>query len=177
MSETPAKPKKKSGLFLAVVVVLIAALAVEGYLLLKPRPAKETAAKRPIEAQAAIVSSTFSGQKIEEFGDSNAPIKVELYAPLVLEWHQKTIGLLREYDKKHPGKIHVKLMPMGKSECDEEMAKRGYTCAVLFVNGKVDYTLPDGKKVEFYQWPNHPNSTYNSEDVITVIDELVKKGK
>lgn len=179
MTETTATPRKSNVLFIIVVVVLIAALAVEGYLYLRPSKAraKPQSGERPIKAQAAIVASTFSGQKIEEFGDSNAPILVEFYAPLVLEWHQKTIGLLRDYDKKHPGRIHVKLMPMGKSECDEEMTKRGYTCAVIFVNGKNDYTLPNGKKVELYQRPNEPDSTYNSEDVITIINELSVKGK
>jgi hypothetical protein len=64
-------------------------------------------------------------------------------------------------------------MPMGNSECDAAIQKRGVTCAVIFINGKNKFTLPNGKVVELYQQPNQSiGSTYNSEDVITVLDQL-----
>jgi hypothetical protein len=157
-------PRKSSVWFVTIVVLLVAALALEGFLLLRPKP------KRPAEAQPAIAAG--QSQKVEEFGDPGAPIKIEFYAPLVLDWHKKTIGLLRDYDKKHPGRIYVKLMPMGQAECDAEMQRRGYTCAVILINGRNDFTLPNGKKVELYQRPNQSTSTYNSEDVITVLDRM-----
>ncbi len=166
---TQATPARRSNTaFVIVVVVLLAALAVEGYILTRPKPN----ADRPAEAQQAIASSS---NRIETFGDKNAPIKVEFYAPLTLEWHQKTIGLLRDYDKAHPGEIFVTLMPMGNSECDQSIQKRGLTCAAIFINGKNEFTLPNGKKVELYQRPNQKvGSTYNSEDVITILDQMAK---
>jgi hypothetical protein len=63
-------------------------------------------------------------------------------------------------------------MPMGNSECDQEMEKRGYSCAVLFINGKTEFTLPDGRDVMLEKKPNFADSFYNSEDAITIIDEL-----
>lgn len=66
-------------------------------------------------------------------------------------------------------------MPMGQAECDADMQKRGFTCAVIFINGKNDFTLPNGKKVELYQRPNQSTSTYNSEDVITILDQMANK--
>ncbi|MFB3881965.1 MAG: hypothetical protein ACE149_11930 [Armatimonadota bacterium] len=158
---------KKTNLpFIAIVVVLVAALAVEGYVVLRPRHSR---ARRPTEALQAIASSS---NKIETFGEKSAPIKIEFYAPLTLEWHQKTIGLLRAYNEKHPGAIFVTLMPMGNADCDQAIQKRGVTCAAIFVNGKNEFTLPDGRKVELYQRPNQSTSTYNSEDVITILDQL-----
>jgi hypothetical protein len=181
MSE-PAK-KQSNPLFLLVVVVLVAALGAEAYLLTRPRRAvlgaeaaqrrtagATAAGARPTEATQAIASGP---DQIEYFGDKSAPIKIEFYAPLALEWHQKTIGLLRDYVKKHPNRISVELMPMGNGECDEEMVKRGFTCAVIFINGKHEFTLPDGKKVDLQKKPNAGDqSFYNSEDVITIIDGM-----
>ncbi len=164
MSESAASRRRRVPVFEMVVAVLVLALVAEGFVLLKPKP------ERPAEAQQAI--SAGQTQKVESFGEESAPIKIEFYAPLVLEWHQQTIGLLRKYNEDHPGRIFVKLMPMGQTECDADMQKRGYTCAVIFINSKNDFTLPDGKKVELYQRPNQSTSTYNSEDVITILDQL-----
>jgi hypothetical protein len=149
-------------LFWVVVMVLVGALAVEGYLLLKPRLKTE----RPAAAQAAIAEGP---KEMETFGADSAAIQVKLYAPLALEWHQKTIGLLREYDKKHPGRIGVTLMPMGLKQCDEEMS---YSCAKVLINGENEFTLPDGRAVTLEKQPNTSFSSYNSEDVITIIEGL-----
>jgi len=160
-------PRRRSGLvFGGIVVVLVAALGIEGFLLL--RPAASPA--RPREAEQAIKSGP---TKMETFGDANAPTKIEFYAPLVLPWHQKTIGLLRQYDKAHPNRIFVKLMPMGNSEADQEMLKRGFTCAVIFINGEHEFTLPNGKQVDLQKKPNNGDASfYNSEDVITILDKM-----
>ncbi len=166
---TPTRGKSNVA-FAVIVVALMAALAVEGYLLTRPKPKVE----RPEAAMEAMASSS---NKIETFGDKSAPIKIELYAPLTLEWHQKTIGLLRDYDKKHPDAIFVTLMPMGNSECDQTIQKRGVSCAVIYINGGNQFTLPNGKKVELYQRPNQSTSTYSSEDVITILDQMAAKGK
>jgi len=165
MSETAPVPRKGNPLFIVVVVILMAALAIEGYMLLRPKPKA-----RPAAAQEAVAAG--ASQKVETFGDSEASIKIDFYAPLVLEWHQKTIGLLREYDAEHPGRISVRLMPMGQPECDAEIQARGVTCAIIYINGESNFTLPDGRKVELYQRPNQSTSTYNSEDVITVLDQM-----
>jgi hypothetical protein len=168
MTEARRRGNSNAG-FIIIVIMLVAALAAEGYVLLRPSYSR---ARRPAEALQAIASSS---NKIETFGDKSAPIKIEFYAPLTLEWHKKTIGLLREYDRKHPGAIFVTLMPMGNSECDQAIQKRGVTCAAIFINGKNDFTLPSGKKIELYQRPNQSTSTYDSEDVITVLDHLTAK--
>jgi len=160
-----ARPWGRSNLwFVIVVALLLSALATEGFVLLRSRSVRPRAAGEAIKAARAA--------KVETFGDPAAPIKIELYAPLVLEWHQKTIGLLRQYDNDHPGRIHVKLMPMGNAECDKDMEKRGYTCAVLFINGETEFQLPNGKQVSLEKKPNFADSFYNSEDVITILDQL-----
>jgi hypothetical protein len=90
-----------------------------------------------------------------------------------MEWHQGTIALLREYDRQHPGRILVKLMPMGLRECDDEMLKRGFTSAVIFINGEHAFALPGGRKVDLVRRPNDPDaSTYNREDVIAILDGM-----
>jgi len=170
MTEPAAAPARRSAgpLFAAAVILLVAVLGVEGFILLRGGKPK---ASRPREAERAIASAS---NEIVTFGEAAAPIKVEFYAPLTLEWHQQTIGLLREYDEAHPGLIHVTLMPMGRSDCDQEMLKRGYTCAVIFINGQNEFALPDGRKVSLEKKPNTADSFYSSEDVITILDQLAK---
>ena len=158
MSETAKR--KTSPWFVVAVVVLLAAVLVEAVLITRPR--------RPAAAEKAIKES--AGSTVQTFGQETAPIKIEFYAPLELAWHKKTIGLLREYDKRNPGRIWVKLLPMGNSACDAEMEKRGYKCAVIFINGKHEFTLPDGKQVDLQKQPNADFSFYNSEDVIAVLE-------
>ncbi len=159
--------KKSNSAFIAIVVILVAALGVEGFILTRPKAKVD----RPAEAQRAIAASS---NRIVTFGEKSAPVKVELYAPLTLEWHQKTIGLLKEYEKAHPGTLFVTLMPMGNSECDAEMLKRGHKCAVIYINGKEEFKLPSGKSVTLEQRPNADGSTYNSEDVITIVEGMAK---
>ncbi len=149
--------------FITVVVLLLAALAVEAFLLLRPKPPV-----RPTEALAAVAAG--ASQRVKTFGKPGAPIKIDFYAPLTLEWHQKTIDLLREYNDQHPGRIFVRLMPMGNEECDKEINAKGITCAVVFINGENEFALPDGRTVELYKRPNQSTSTYNSEDVISILD-------
>jgi hypothetical protein len=163
-------PRQGSGrVFGIVVAVLVVVLGAEAYLLLKPKPQVE----RPPEAQAAIAAGT-SENAATTFGDPKAPIKIEFYAPLTLPWHEKTIGLLRDYDKQHPGRIFAKLMWIGNSEADAEMEKRGFTCAVIFINGRHEFKLPDGRSVDLQKKPNTADSFYNSEDVITILLNLAE---
>jgi hypothetical protein len=150
--------------FPIIVILLLAVLGVEGWLLARPKTA------RPQEALEAIAQ--MEGQGVETFGDPSAQIQIEFYAPLVLEWHQKTIGLLREYDDSSPGRIHVSLMPMGHQESDTDMHNRGYSCAVILINDENEFTLPDGRTVALHKRPNQATSTYDSEDVITILDQL-----
>jgi hypothetical protein len=162
MRETQAARRGAAPLFTIVVILLVAVLAAEAVMMLRPR--------RPRAAEAAIDPNA----KVSYFGTETAHIKIEFYAPLMLDWHKKTIGMLRDWDKKHPGKIWVKLMPMGNSECDPIMEKRGFTCAVIFINGKHEFTLPNGKKVDLWKKPNTADAYYNSEDVITILDNWEK---
>jgi hypothetical protein len=168
MTETPRRRSSRL-VFGIVVAVLVAALGVEAFeafLLLKAKPKAE----RPPEALRAIAAGA---NKTATLGDPKAPIKIDFYAPLTLPWHQKTIGLLRAYDKQHPGRIFVRLMWIGNSEADAEMLKRGFTCAVIFINGEHEFTLPNGKQVDLQKKPNNGDASfYNSEDVITVLDQM-----
>ncbi|MBN1457907.1 MAG: hypothetical protein JXA57_00130 [Armatimonadetes bacterium] len=171
MTEQGSVKKKGSPLFLIVVLVLVAVLAVEAYLLARPKP-------EPMERLAVAEEAIAAGerQQVETFGDPNASTKIAFYAPLVLPWHQETIKLLREYDDEHPGRIEVTLMPMGQPECDATIQQQGHSCAVILINGQNEFVLPDGREVTLEKRPNEPTSSYNSEDVITVLEQLSQDG-
>jgi len=168
MTETAPSPRRSSPIFAIVVVVLIAALAVEAFLYFGPH-----ASRAPKEARGAIAAG--AAEPIETFGAPSAPIEIKLYATLTLDWHVRTIGLLREYDEQKPGRIHVFLMPMGNPEADEEMRGKGFTCAAILINEKNEFTLPDGAAVTLEKRPkddSYSTGSYRSEDVITILDQM-----
>ncbi len=104
MTGTTRAGKRSSLGFTIAVVVLIAALAVEAFIYFRPPP----------EALEAIAQG--ASLRVETFGDQSATVKIRLYAPLTLAWHEKTIDLLRNYNEEHPGRIHVTLMPKGLAD-------------------------------------------------------------
>jgi hypothetical protein len=173
MSANQSTPKSgSSALFYIVVVVLLAIIGYQVYVW-QQAPKQVKPVQRPEAARNAIKNAD---QTITTFGASSAPIKIKFYAPLALDWHKKTIGLLRDYNKKNPGVIFVTLMPMGNSKCDDEMNAKGYPCATILINDLNDFTLPKGRKVTLTKRPNtKADSFYNSEDVITIIDQMSKK--
>ncbi len=65
-------------------------------------------------------------------------------------------------------------MPMGHAESDTEMQNRGFSCAVVLINDENRFTLPGGREVKLFKRPNQSTSTYNSEDVITVLEQLAE---
>jgi len=168
MTETASSPRRSSPIFSIVVVILVAALGVEAFLYLRP-----SASRVPKEARDAVAAG--AAEPIETFGDASAPIEVKLYAPLTLDWHVRTIGLLREYDEQKPGRIHVSLMPMGNPDADQEMRGKGHSCAAILINEKNEFTLPDGTAVTLEKRPkddSYSTGSYRSEDVITILDQM-----
>ena len=168
MTQTTASRRGSSPVFLIVVVVLVAALGVEAFLYLRP-----SASRVPKEARDAVAAG--AAEPIETFGTPSAPIEIKFYAPLTLPWHVRTAGLLREYDEKKPGRIHVFLMPMGNPEADEEMRGKGFTCAAILINEENEFTLPDGAAVTLEKRPNddsYSTGSYRSEDVLTILDQM-----
>ena len=54
------------------------------------------------------------------------------------------------------------------------MHDQGYTCAVVLVNGESEFEVSGKGTVLLQKRPNQLGSTYDSEDVIAVIDMLVE---
>jgi hypothetical protein len=161
-------PRRSSPIFAIVVVILVAALAVEAFLYFGPH-----ASRAPKEARDAIAAG--AAEPITTFGDPSAPIQIKFYAPLTLPWHVRTAGLLREYDEQEPGRIHVFLMPMGNPEADEEMRGKEFTCAAILINEENEFTLPDGTAVILEKRPtddSYTTGSYRSEDVLTILDQM-----
>lgn len=168
MTQTTPSPRRSSPVFPIVVVILVAALAVEAFLYFRP-----SAGRVPDEARDAIAAG--AAEPITTFGDASAPIQIKFYAPLTLPWHARTIGLLREYDEKNPGCIHVFLMPMGNPDADREMRAKGHSCAAILINEENEFTLPDGTAVTLGERPTDESwstGSYRSEDVITMLDQM-----
>ena len=164
---TPSR-RGSSPIFAVVVIVLVVALGVEAFVYFRP-----SASRVPPEARQAVAAG--ATEPIETFGDASAPIEIKFYAPLTLDWHVRTIGLLRQYDEENPGRIYVHLMPMGNPAADEEMRGKGFSCAAILINEENQFTLPDGAAVTLEKRPrdeSYSTGSYRSEDVITILDQM-----
>jgi hypothetical protein len=168
MTQNTPSRRGSSPVFAVVVIVLVVALGVEAFVYFRP-----SASRVPPEARQAVAAG--ATEPIETFGDASAPIEIKFYAPLTLEWHVRTIGLLREYDEKYPGRIYVHLMPMGNPAADEEMRGKEFSCAAILINEENEFTLPDGAAVTLEKRPrdeSYSTGSYRSEDVITILDQM-----
>ncbi|MFB3882270.1 MAG: hypothetical protein ACE149_13470 [Armatimonadota bacterium] len=114
----------------------------------------------------------------EDLGSPKAKLLIKMLAPLQAECHQKTATLLRELAAREPERVHVQIFDMRTPSGRQEMAKERLNCASVLVNNQFQFTIegPSGpRKALFQHKPNELNSPYNSEDVITVADQELKR--
>jgi hypothetical protein len=118
--------------------------------------------------------------KIEELGNPQAGLHVELYVPVLVDCHAKTLELVKKFVADHPRQVRLTLLPKGTPEADSKMAARGITCATVLVNGEKSFVLKQNGKsrgVTFDGQPNVAGGSYNSEDVIRVLEEKLRGSK
>ncbi|MCC6444278.1 MAG: hypothetical protein IT210_12595 [Armatimonadetes bacterium] len=113
------------------------------------------------------------GGKAQEFGDKNAKIVVDAIVPTDTECHQKTVQLLEGFVKKHPKDVYVKVHNLHSPSGEQAKSKFGVTCATVLINGKYEFEA-NGKHLIFSKKPNDPGSPYQSEDVVTVLEQQLK---
>lgn len=110
----------------------------------------------------------------EDLGPPGARVLVKLFAPLAPQCHQKTAQLLRELAGREPERVRVQIFDMMGPEARAEMRRERLSCATVLVNNRLDFRLGSGEEnraVSLSHRPNAPQSTYNSEDVVTVVEQ------
>jgi len=111
-------------------------------------------------------------------GSPKAKVLAKLLAPLAPDCHQKTAGLLVALAAQHPEKLRVQIFDMFSAAGGAEMNRERVNCATVLVNNRHDFQLEEGdrlRKLQFVHRPNMPNSTYASEDVVTVITREIAR--
>jgi hypothetical protein len=86
--------------------------------------------------------------------------------------------LLRDFAAREPDRVRIQLFDMKSVAGREEMRKERLSCATVLVNNRFEFTLdgPSGKRqVALQHHPNDPTSSYNSEDVISVVEQEIKR--
>jgi len=114
----------------------------------------------------------------EDLGQPTARILVKMLAPLATDCHRKTAELLRQVAARYPDKVRVQLFDMAKDSGRGEIRRERLNCASVLVNNRFQFTIstPAGdRKVLFQHRPNDPNSAYNSEDVVTVVEQELRR--
>ena len=111
-----------------------------------------------------------------DLGSPEAKVLVKLLAPLQHECHQKTVELLKELAAREPERVRVQVFDMADREGmgRKEMLRERTMCATVLVNNRYEFTLGE-RKVVLSHKPNEPKSTYNSEDVIAVVEQEIKR--
>jgi len=110
-----------------------------------------------------------------DLGSPEAKVLVKMFAPLAPECHQKTAELLKELAAREPERVRVQIFDMASPQTTRpEMARERLTCATVLVNNRYEFTLGE-RKVSLSHRPNDPNSTYNSQDVITIAEQEIAR--
>ncbi len=113
-----------------------------------------------------------------DIGSPKAKILVKMFAPLQTECHIKTADLLKALAEREKDRVRVQIFNMGTPEGRQEMQKEGLTCATVLINNRYIFNIqtPSGpRKVALQHRPNDPRATYNSEDVVTVVEQEIKR--
>jgi hypothetical protein len=113
-----------------------------------------------------------------DLGSAEAKILVKMFAPLAPECHRTTADLLKELAEREPERVRVQIFNMMTRPGQAEMRRERLRCATVLVNNRYEFTLqtPDGpREVAFHHRPNGPKASYNSEDVIALVDQEIAR--
>lgn len=116
-----------------------------------------------------------------DLGSPSAKVLVKFFAPLHADCHRKTADLLRGIAEQEPDKVRLQIFDV--SDRNNPAARQGMmrerlTCATVLVNNRYEFTLKrDGQEraVQLFHKPNEPDSSYNSEDALAVVQQEITR--
>ena len=119
------------------------------------------------------------GEKpVTDRGSPKAKVLVKLLAPVGPECHQKTSALLVALATQHPDQLRLQIFDMFSPAGRAEMTRERLNCATVLVNNRHDFQIEESdrlREVQFVHRPNAPNSSYQSEDVVTVVTREIAR--
>jgi hypothetical protein len=101
-----------------------------------------------------------------------------MFAPMRPDCHRKTADLLEELAAREPDRVRIQVFDMMTPEGRAETNRERLRCATVLVNNRYHFALSDGdaeRNVQFHRRPNSPNAMYNSEDVVAVAEQELKR--
>jgi hypothetical protein len=111
-------------------------------------------------------------------GSPQAKVLVKMLAPLAPACHQETARLLRELAAREPERVRVQIFDLSGPAGRQEANRERLHCATVLVNNRYQFTLSgagEPREVQLYRRPNYPNSTYDSPDVIAVVEQELRR--
>ncbi len=114
----------------------------------------------------------------EDLGSPEAQVLVKMLAPAGIDCHRTTAVLLREVAEREGERVRVQIFDMQRPEGRREMLRERLRCATVLVNNRMTFALEGeegAREVVLSHKPNEELSTYNSEDVITVIEQELRR--
>lgn len=117
-------------------------------------------------------------QPTKDLGSPGARVLVKIFAPMHTECHRETATKLEELAEQEPERLRVQIFDMQTNAGRMEMRRERLQCATVLVNNRLYFTLTEGdqtRKVAFHHRPNTPESTYCSEDVVTLVKQEIER--
>jgi len=111
-------------------------------------------------------------------GSPQAKVLVKMLAPLAPACHQDTARVLRELAAREPERVRVQIFDLSDPAGRQEANRERLHCATVLVNNRYQFTLSgagEPREVQLYRRPNYPNSNYNSQDVIAVVEQELRR--
>lgn len=111
-------------------------------------------------------------------GSPQAKVLVKMLVPLAPACHQETARLLRELAARELQGVRVQIFDQSGAAGRQESNRERLHCATVLVNNRYQFTLSgaeEPREVQLYRRPNYPSSTYNSQDVIAVVEQELRR--
>jgi len=113
-----------------------------------------------------------------DLGSPRAKVLVKFFAPMQSDCHRQTADLLQGIAADEPDKVRVQIFDATEPAARQEMARERLTCATVLVNNRYQFALDQNgtnRAVELAHRPNTPQSSYNSEDALAVVQQEIKR--
>ncbi|MCJ7821575.1 MAG: hypothetical protein MUQ26_00580 [Armatimonadetes bacterium] len=115
---------------------------------------------------------------VVDLGARDAKLLVKMFAPLESECQRQTVELLEELAEREGERVRVQIFDMAQAAGRREMQRERIHCATVLVNNRFVFTLEGAEGTRRVVLSHHSNaeqSTYNSEDVITVAEQEIAR--
>ncbi|MCX7642655.1 MAG: molybdate ABC transporter substrate-binding protein [Armatimonadetes bacterium] len=133
------------------IIALVTVFAVSWNLPVLGAQTQQPSNPPKAEAKKTTVPVKNEGWRIT-YGTPKAKVKIEAFYPIGAGGHEFVLDFSRKLAESFPGKVQVTVYDWTKPKAADEFSRRGLTCGVFIINGKME-VKHKGKTIAFTKRP------------------------